>query len=90
MARGVLVRSFALACLPALLLSCGTPPANVGDNTSGPGQPLRVIATFLPITLLTRAVAGECAEVATLVPPSAAQDFSAPGLDGLPPPMLPE
>ena len=74
----LLARSFTLASLPALLLSCGTPSANVGKDASGPGQPLRVIATFLPITLLTRAVAGDCADVTTLVPPSLGpHDFQA-------------
>jgi zinc transport system substrate-binding protein len=31
---------------------------------------MKVVTTFLPITLLTRAVAGDCAEVTALVPPA--------------------
>ncbi|MFN9659712.1 MAG: metal ABC transporter solute-binding protein, Zn/Mn family [Cyanobacteriota bacterium] len=67
-----------LASLPALLLSCGVPPPGAGGEGSAAGQPLQVMATFLPITLLTRAVAGDCAEVTTLVPPNLGpHDFQA-------------
>jgi zinc/manganese transport system substrate-binding protein len=39
---------------------------------------MKVVTTFLPITFLTRAVAGECAEVRALVPPAVGpHDFQA-------------
>lgn len=61
--------TLALAALPALLLSCGVPSPKLGRTPPPSTQGLPVIATFLPITLLTRAVAGDCADVTTLVPP---------------------
>jgi zinc transport system substrate-binding protein len=71
----------ALAALPALLLACAAPtPRAVGPSPTANSrrQPLEVMATFLPITLLTRAVAGDCARVSTLVPPSLGpHDFQA-------------
>lgn len=67
--------SLTLVSLSALLISCGARmPREAGD----PGEPtsaqhrLRVSTTFLPITLLTRAVAGDCAVVTSLVPPNLA------------------
>jgi zinc transport system substrate-binding protein len=73
-----LARAFSLAGFSGLLLSCGSPAPQV-DNRDAEGRtPLRVMATFLPITLLTRAVAGDCADVTTLVPPSLGpHDFQA-------------
>lgn len=62
----------ALACLPALLVACGAPsPREAGPvaSSASRAQPLEVMTTFLPITLLTRAVAGDCARVTPLVPP---------------------
>lgn len=81
--------STTLALLPALLLACTaptpqprttpSPPAGATSTTpTRSGPPLEVMATFLPITLLTRAVAGDCARVTTLVPPSLGpHDFQA-------------
>ena len=65
------------AALLALgLAGCGTgaPPA---DQAAQPRK-LRVVTTFVPITLFTKAVAGECAEVRALVPPQVGpHDFQA-------------
>jgi zinc transport system substrate-binding protein len=73
-----LARFVVLASLPALLLSCGRPATKLAESPPSAGQRLRVMATFLPITLLTRAVAGDCADVTTLVPPSLGpHDFQA-------------
>jgi zinc transport system substrate-binding protein len=65
-----------LVSLAALLGACSSPKA----RQDSPPQPkgLQVVTTFLPITLLTRAVAGDCAEVRGLVPPSLGpHDFQA-------------
>ncbi|MFN9628780.1 MAG: metal ABC transporter solute-binding protein, Zn/Mn family [Cyanobacteriota bacterium] len=52
------------------------PDPKVQPGTSAKG--MRVMATFLPMTLLTRAVAGDCAVVTTLVPPNLGpHDFQA-------------
>lgn len=72
-----------LALLPlgaALLAACGSaPPA-----ANRPVDRLQVVTTVLPITLFTRAVAGDCAEVVSLVPASAgAHDFQARPADGV-------
>lgn len=65
-----------LAGLAALLGACSSPRADQGSAPQAKG--LQVITTFLPITLLTRAVAGDCAEVKPLVPPSSGpHDFQA-------------
>ncbi|MEX1315892.1 MAG: zinc ABC transporter substrate-binding protein [Synechococcaceae cyanobacterium] len=61
------------AALGVLLAACGptTPPAPDGDQGErASGERPRVVTTFLPITLFTRAVAGDCAEVSSLIPPS--------------------
>jgi zinc transport system substrate-binding protein len=59
--------------LAALLVACGSPSGNKPE-----GQGIPVVTTFLPITLLTRAVAGECATVQALVPPAVGpHDFQA-------------
>lgn len=79
-------RSSLLLGLAALLVACGSPgkkPEAQGRGPQGeslgrarPG--LQVVTTFLPITLLTRAVAGECAQVRALVPPAVGpHDFQA-------------
>ena len=79
-------RSSLLLGLAALLVACGSPgkkPEAQGRGPQGeslgrarPG--LQVVTTFLPITLLTRAVAGECAQVQALVPPAVGpHDFQA-------------
>jgi zinc/manganese transport system substrate-binding protein len=75
-----------LALLSGLLAACG------GRPTQGPPQKatqpassrLRVATTVLPITLFTRAVVGDCAEVVSLLPASAgAHDFQARPADGV-------
>jgi zinc/manganese transport system substrate-binding protein len=61
----------AAAALGVLLAACGptpTPGAGVGRGGQASGD-LQVMTTFLPITLFTRAVAGDCAEVSSLIPP---------------------
>lgn len=67
--------------LAGLLVACGSPPApRPGGESPGQreGRRIKVITTFLPITLLTRAVAGDCAEVQALVPPGVGpHDFQA-------------
>jgi zinc/manganese transport system substrate-binding protein len=68
-------------CLCGLLLGCGAmpPPQGTGPQASGgrPDRPL-VLTTVLPITLFTRAVAGDCAEVRALIPAaSSPHDFQA-------------
>lgn len=55
--------------LSALLASCGTPRQPAVGVEPGAGRPrLAVVTTVLPITLLTRAVAGDCATVESLIP----------------------
>lgn len=73
-------RSSLLLGLAALLVACGSPRVHQpeGQGRGPEGQGIQVITTFLPITLLTRAVAGECATVQALVPPSVGpHDFQA-------------
>jgi zinc transport system substrate-binding protein len=79
-------RSSLLLGLAALLVACGSPGQKPEAQGRGPqgeslgsSRPaLQVITTFLPITLLTRAVAGECAQVRALVPPAVGpHDFQA-------------
>ncbi|MFM7235779.1 MAG: metal ABC transporter solute-binding protein, Zn/Mn family [Cyanobium sp.] len=73
-----------LAGLVCLLLACssqrpeeGNAPIGGSDRPSK-APALKVITTFLPITLLTRAVAGDCAQVRALVPPAVGpHDFQA-------------
>ena len=57
----------ATALLPAALLltGCGAVHRLAGG---APGRRLQVVTTFLPITIFTRAVAGDCAEVTPLMP----------------------
>jgi zinc/manganese transport system substrate-binding protein len=65
------------ALLPAALLltSCGAVHKFGG---SAPGQRLQVVTTILPITIFTRAVAGDCAEVMPLIPSNVGpHDFQA-------------
>jgi zinc transport system substrate-binding protein len=75
---GSLVRGLTLA----LLLAACAPPRPAAQRPLG--QPaaqrpsLRVVTTFLPITLFTRAVAGDCATVTALIPPNLGpHDFQA-------------
>ncbi len=65
-----------LVSLAALLGACGAPKAR--QDSPPPSKGLQVVTTFLPITLLTRAVAGDCAQVSSLVPASLGpHDFQA-------------
>ncbi|MFM7548581.1 MAG: metal ABC transporter solute-binding protein, Zn/Mn family, partial [Cyanobacteriota bacterium] len=60
----------------ALLVACGAPRQD-GESSAAAGD-LQVVTTFLPITLFTRAVAGDCATVTALIPPSIGpHDFQA-------------
>ena len=62
--------------LSLLLAACGTPQQTTQRSSRGTKVP--VVTTFLPITLFTRAVAGECATVTPLIPPSTGpHDFQA-------------
>ena len=57
------------------LVSCGS-PQKVERNSDQ--SKLNVVTTFLPITLFTEAVAGECANVQALIPPNLGpHDFQA-------------
>jgi len=59
-----------------LLAACGAPRPEPPDTTAG--KAFKVVTTFLPITLFTRAVAGDCATVTALIPPSTGpHDFQA-------------
>lgn len=64
-ARGLLPMGLGL-----LLVACGGPQPVGGGSSSEAGRRLQVVTTFLPITLFTRAVAGECATVTALIPPN--------------------
>ncbi|MBM5789425.1 MAG: zinc transporter substrate-binding protein, partial [Cyanobacteria bacterium M_DeepCast_200m_mx_001] len=56
--------------------ACGAPRPEPPDATAG--KAFKVVTTFLPITLFTRAVAGDCATVTALIPPSTGpHDFQA-------------
>ena len=61
--------------LMAFLVSCGTLQKT---NRNSDQSKLNVVSTFLPITLFTEAVAGECATVTSLIPPNLGpHDFQA-------------
>ncbi|MBM5789455.1 MAG: zinc transporter substrate-binding protein, partial [Cyanobacteria bacterium M_DeepCast_200m_mx_001] len=47
--------------LALALAACGAPRPEPPDATAG--KAFKVVTTFLPITLFTRAVAGDCATV---------------------------
>jgi zinc/manganese transport system substrate-binding protein len=55
------------ALLPTALLLTGCGAVHKFGG-SAPGQRLQVVTTILPITIFTRAVAGDCAEVMPLMP----------------------
>jgi zinc/manganese transport system substrate-binding protein len=66
----------AASSLLLLLAACAGPRPG-GQVTTGGGA-LKVVTTFLPITLFTRAVAGDCATVTALIPPNQGpHDFQA-------------
>jgi zinc/manganese transport system substrate-binding protein len=54
--------------LAVLLSACAAPRQN--ENAAQAEGGLQVVSTFLPITLFTQAVAGDCATVTALIPPS--------------------
>jgi zinc/manganese transport system substrate-binding protein len=56
-----------LLALALVLVGCGA-PRQASDSSSG-GKGFKVMTTFVPITLFTRAVAGDCADVTALIPP---------------------
>lgn len=59
-----------------LLAACGAPRQEPPDAAAD--KAFKVVTTFLPITLFTRAVAGDCATVTALIPPSTGpHDFQA-------------
>lgn len=65
------------AALTALLLGCRAAVETPEPQTGRADRP-RVLTTFLPMTLFTRAVAGDCAEVTALIPAaSGPHDFQA-------------
>lgn len=65
------------AGLSALLLGC-RPAVQAPEAQTGRTDRPSVVTTFLPITLFTRAVAGDCAEVTALIPAaSGPHDFQA-------------
>ena len=71
-----LVSRFSAVSILLGLFACGTPPST--DDSSSGSTGLKVVTTFLPITLFTEAVAGECADVTSLIPPSLGpHDFQA-------------
>lgn len=73
--HALLIRAGALS-LSLLLAACGAPQQKAEGSSSSSRVP--VVTTFLPITLFTRAVAGECATVTALIPPNAGpHDFQA-------------
>lgn len=49
-----------------VLAACGAPPPNTPEAAAD--KRFKVVTTFLPITLFTRAVAGDCATVTSLIP----------------------
>jgi len=76
MVMGLRFRRLPVALLlAASLVACGAPrQADQPSETTG----IEVVTTFLPITLFTRAVAGDCATVKALVPPTTGpHDFQA-------------
>jgi zinc/manganese transport system substrate-binding protein len=71
----LLIRAGAIS-LSLLLAACGAPQQKAESSSGSPRVP--VVTTFLPITLFTRAVAGDCPTVTALIPPSTGpHDFQA-------------
>ena len=67
-----------LSCL-TVVLTLGACGGSVPSDTSASGRgDLKVVTTFLPMTLFTTAVAGDCATVTALIPPNLGpHDFQA-------------
>jgi zinc transport system substrate-binding protein len=61
-------RWLSVAGAALLLVACAAPRQD--EDTAQAGDGLQVVSTFLPITLFTRAVAGDCAAVTALIPPA--------------------
>jgi zinc/manganese transport system substrate-binding protein len=62
--------------LALALAACGAPRQSAPDAAAE--KAFKVVTTFLPITLFTRAVAGDCATVTALIPPNLGpHDFQA-------------
>ena len=59
-----------VAALGVVVLIAACSPPRQDQDAAQAGGDLQVVTTFLPITLFTRAVAGECATVTALIPPS--------------------
>lgn len=76
-----LIRAGALSLslfLSLLLASCAATQQGAERSSSSKGSGLAVVTTVLPITLFTRAVAGDCATVTALIPPNLGpHDFQA-------------
>ena len=71
-----LILRFSAISLVFGLFACGSSDSTV-QRSPAPKQ-LSVVTTFLPITMFTEAVAGECADVTALIPPSLGpHDFQA-------------
>jgi len=69
-------RCSAVVLLAGLMTACGITPRS--EPSAGTPSKLPVVTTFLPITLFTRAVAGNCATVKSLIPPTTGpHDFQA-------------
>lgn len=62
----LLMRSSGIVVLALVLGACGIRRHEAPEATAD--RPFKVVTTFLPITLFTRAVAGDCATVTPLIP----------------------
>jgi zinc/manganese transport system substrate-binding protein len=65
-----LLRRGVLLATAISLAACGGPRPGQDTGATGDADKLQVVTTFLPITLFTRAVAGDCADVRALISPS--------------------
>ncbi len=74
-------RARALRWVAAVLLGLGLTGCRASSPPVAQGlkpRPLQVVTTFVPITLFTRAVAGDCAQVRSLIPTTVGpHDFQA-------------
>ncbi|MCP9908713.1 zinc ABC transporter substrate-binding protein [Cyanobium sp. BA20m-p-22] len=70
------LRLTGLLGLALFLVACGAP--RQANDSGSDGKGFKVMTTFLPITLFTKAVAGDCATVTALIPPNLGpHDFQA-------------